>query len=252
MARRSTKKSSVKVNFKGVESRRTPAEGDYLCKVLEAKAGESGKGNEQSEFVCEIVSGEYKGAKLYLYCPHGENSLWKLHAFLTALGVDVPDDELELDYEDYVDREFMGVVGHDSYQGKKNARLVDFDVAEAYEGDKDDDKKGGKKKKDKSKDKDADDKKSSKKDKDDEKKSDKKDKGKSKDDAKSDKKGGKDKKKEKVEKYDADDIKEMDAKALGKVIKKHDLDVDLDDFKTDKKKAAAVISALEDADLIED
>lgn len=248
MARRSTKKGSVKVNFKGVESRRTPAEGDYLMKVLEAKSGESSKGNEQSEFICEIAAGEFKGAKLYLYCPHGENSLWKLHAFLTALGVDVPDDELELDYEDYVDREFMGVVGHDSYQGKKNAKLVDFDVAEAYEGDKDDDKKGKKKKDKKSKDDaGADDKKSSKKDKSKDEKSDKG--GKDKKSGKEDKKGGK---KEKVEKYDADDIKEMSAKDLGKLIKKHDLDVDLDDFKTDKKKAAAVISALEDADLIED
>lgn len=249
MARRKAAKGGVKVNFKGVESRRTPAEGDYLCKVLEAKQDESSKGNDQSAFIAEIVAGEYKGSKLYLYCPHTENSLWKLHAFLTALGVEVPDDELELDYDDYVDREFMGVVGHDSYNGKKQARLVDFDVAEAYEGDKDD-KKSKKDKKGKGDKEDAkSDKKSSKKD----------DAGKG--DKKKDKKGDKEEKsskkdkgskKEKVEKYDADDIKEMDAKALGKLIKKHDLGVDLDDFKTDKKKAAAVISALEDADLIED
>jgi len=207
---RAKKKTSAKVNFKGVESRRTPAEGDYLCKVLEAKLGESGKGNEQSEFICEITEGEYKGSKLYLYCPHGEQSLWKLHAFLTALGVDVPEDEMELEYDEYVDQEFMGVVGHESYNGKKQARLVDFDVAEAWEGEKDSGKK-----------------------------------------SKKDKKGDKSKKAD-VEKYDADEVKEMSVKDLAKLIKKHDLDVDLDDFKTDKKKAAAVVSALEDESLIED
>jgi len=247
MARRSTKKSTVKVNFKGVESRRTPAEGDYLCKVLEAKQEESSKGNDQSVFICEIAAGEYKGAKLYLYCPHTETSLWKLHAFLTALGVDVPDDEMELEYEDYVDMEFMGVVGHETYQGKKNARLVDFDVASAYEGDKDDKKS---KKDKKSKDKGADEEKSSKKDK----KSDKEEKSSKKD--KSEKGGKKEKddgkKSKKAKKLDADEVKELDEKGLKKLIKEHDLDVDLSDFKSDKKKAAAVISALEDKDLIED
>jgi hypothetical protein len=262
---RAKKKTSAKVNFKGVESRRTPAEGDYLCKVLEAKLGESGKGNEQSEFICEITEGEYKGSKLYLYCPHGEQSLWKLHAFLTALGVDVPEDEMELEYDEYVDQEFMGVVGHESYNGKKQARLVDFDVAEAWEGEKDSGKKSKKdkkskdddgdkssKKKDGKKSKDADDagddKKASKKDKKKSKDADDDDDGKK---SKKDKKGDKSKKAD-VEKYDADEVKEMSVKDLAKLIKKHDLDVDLDDFKTDKKKAAAVVSALEDESLIED
>lgn len=249
---RKKKATGVTVNFKGVESRRTPAEGDYLCKVLEASKEESSKGNDQSKFVCEIADGEYKGAKLFLYCPHTETSLWKLHAFLTALGVEVPDDEMELDYDEYVDMEFMGVVGHESYQGKKNARLVDFDVAAAYEGDKDEKKDKGKKDK---KSKDESEEKSSKKggkDKSEkEEKSSKKDKS-GKDDKKSDKKekGGKDKKGAK--KYDADEVREMSEKDLKKLIKEHDLGVDLADFKSDKKKANAVVSALEDADLIED
>lgn len=237
MARRKKSPTTVKVNFKGVESRRTPAEGDYLCKVLEAKQGESAKGNDQIEFITEIADGEYKGSKLYLYCPLSDQSLWKLHAFLTALGEDVPEDEMDIDLEELVDKEFMGVVGHDSYNGKKQARLVDFDVAEAYEG-KDEGKKGKKNKK--SKDDEAGDEKSSKKD--------KSKKPKDKDEEKSSKKG----KKEKVEKYDADEVREMNAKKLQKLIDKHDLDVDLDDFKTDKKKVAAVISALEDAELIDD
>ena len=256
MARRSSKKTtSIKVNFKGVESRRTPAEGDYLCTVLEAKQEESSKGNDQIVIISEIAEGEYKGAKLYLYCPLSETSLWKLHAFLTALGEEVPEDEMEIDLEELAGKEFMGVVGHETYQGKKNARLMDFDVASAYEGGEGDKKsKKDKKKKDKGGDEEKSDKKSKKGDKEDagDKKSSKKDKsekgGKDKDDGKKSKDKGKDKK---AKKLDADEVRELDEKGLKKLIKEHDLDVDLADYKSDKKKAAAVISALEDADLID-
>jgi hypothetical protein len=249
----------VSVNFKGVESRRTPPEGDYPARVVEAKKGKSGAGNEQIEFVCEISRGEYKGSKLYLYCPLTENSLWKLHGFLTALGEDVPEDDYDIDLSSLLEKEFVAIVHHETYNGKKQAKMNDFDSLENYSGDLVEDEKGGKKKKkDKKgkKDKEAgkDKKSDSKKD---DAKSDKKkdDKKKPKDDAKGDKKkGGKDKtdKKEKVKKYDADDIRAMDAKALKGLIKKHELDVDLTDYKTLKKQAAAVVDALESEDLIED
>jgi len=135
----SKSKTQVNVNFKGVESRRTPPEGDYKCKVLEATSGTSGAGNDQIEFVAEIGSGEFKGQKLYLYCPLQENSLWKLHAFLTALGVDVPEDDMDIDLSDLVDEEFMGVITHETYNGRKRAKLTDFDSIANYSGDEDED-----------------------------------------------------------------------------------------------------------------
>lgn len=174
MARRPAKsKTTVKVNFKGVESRRTPPEGDYICQVLEAKAGTSQGGNDQIEFICEVAKGEYKGTKLYFYCPLAENSLWKLHAFLTVLGEEVPEDEMDIDLSDLAEREFVGVLTHETYQGKKRAKLTDFDSVDNYKGDDagddddedEDDKKskskGGRGKKSKDDD-DDDDKKSSK------------------------------------------------------------------------------------------
>lgn len=252
MARRSTK-SSVKVNFKDVESRKTPPEGDYILEIVDAKLGKSNGGNEQFEFTLEIAKGEFKGTKVWFYCPIVENSLWKLFNFLEALGEEPPQDELEIDPSDLIGKKCVGVLTHDTYKGKKSAKMTDFDSVENYSG-KDADEKGGKKKDKGKKDKDdsKSDKKKDKAGKDDDKKSSKKDKSEKED--KSSKKGGKDKdsgkKKPKVEKIDGDDLDDMSEKELQKLIDKHDLDVDLDDFKKLPKKVAAVKDALEEKDLL--
>lgn len=231
MARRAAAaKTSVRVNFKDVESRRTPPEADYILEILEANSGDSSKGNAQIEFVLEIAKGEYKGTKLWFYCPLDEKSLWKLHAFLTALGEDVPQDDFDIDLPELIGKQVVGVLTHETFQGRKRARMTDFDSVENYSGKDTEDKSDGKKsKKDKKADKGISDKELIK-----ELKKSKKDKA------------------SKVKKYDADDIKGMTDKELKKLIKEHDLDVDLADFKTLKKQAAAVIDALETKDLIED
>jgi hypothetical protein len=243
-ASKSKKTGVVKVSFKGVESRKNVQEGDYPCVVLEAKEGKSSNGNDQIEFVVEISKGENKGYKGYLYCPLQENSLWKLHAFLTACGEEVPDDEMDIDLSEIEGKEFMGVFTHETYNGKKRAKLTDFDSMENYSGDADDEKPAKGKKKDK-KSKDESEEKSSKKDK-------------SKKDEPEAKAGKKDKKKdkgakaEKVKKYDADDIDDMDEDELAEVVKKAKLKVDLDGIKKLPKKVSAVRDALEAADLLND
>lgn len=291
MARKSkAAKGSVKVNFKGVESRRTPPEGDYKCSVLEATSGTSANKNDQIEFVAEIASGEFKGQKLYLYCPLQENSLWKLHAFLTALGQDVPEDDMDIDLSELVGEEFMGVITHETYNGRKRAKLTDFDSVDNYDGkDEEDDKKSSKKSS--KKDEDDDDKpakgKKSKKEEpedpyedldedelreavidrelatkkeakkldedelkelltDDDEASAKK--SSKKGDDKADKKGGK----KKAKKYDKDEVEDMDEDELQELIDESKIDVDLDDYKKLPKKVAAVIEALEEADLLDD
>jgi hypothetical protein len=210
MARRKAKSSSVKVNFKGVESRQTPAEGDYPFKVLEAVSGVSSNKNDQIEVTAEIYKGEYKGYKGYIYFPLQENSLWKLHAFLTALGEEVPEDEMDIDLSELVDKEFVGVLTHETYNGRKRAKLTDFDSIDNYSGG-DDDEKGGKGKKGAGK-------------------------------------------KSKSKKVSRSDVEEMDEDELQELLEEHDLEdeVDLDDHKKLPKKIAAVIEALEEADLLDD
>jgi len=139
MARAKKSKTNVKVNFKGVESRQTPPEGDYIVEVLEAKSGKSGNGNEQIEFALEIAKGKYKSTKLWLYCPLQENSLWKLHAFLTALGQEVPEDEMDIDLSELVGEKCVGVLTHEVYNGRKRAKMTDFDSIDNYSGDADSD-----------------------------------------------------------------------------------------------------------------
>lgn len=134
-ARKPKNSTSVKVNFKGVESRQTPAEGDYLCEILEANAKQSQGGGDMIEFISEIAEGKYKGTKLWFYCPLDEKSLWKLHAFLTALGEDVPDEELDIDLPELIGNQFVGVLSHETYQGRKRAKLTDFSSVDDYDGE---------------------------------------------------------------------------------------------------------------------
>jgi hypothetical protein len=255
MARRKAAAGTVRVNFKDVESRKTPAEGDYIVEVLEATS-EKGPSGDMIKFTLEVAKGEFKGSKLWFYCPLAENSLWKLHGFLEALGEDVPSDEMDLDLSELVGKQCVGILTHETYKGRKQAKMTDFDSVDNYSGkDGDDDKKSKKDKKgkkDKDSGKEEKSEKGSKKDK--EKKSDKKDDAKS--DKKSDDKKGKDGKKDKKEKvkaiYDSSDIEDLDEKKLQKIIDKHDLDVDLDDFKKLPKKVSAVTDALEAAGLLKD
>jgi hypothetical protein len=274
MARSRKSKTSVKVNFKGVESRQTPPEGDYIVEVLEAKSGKSGNGNEQIEFALEIAKGKYKGTKLWLYCPLQENSLWKLHAFLTALGQEVPEDEMDIDLSELVGEQCVGVLTHEVYNGRKRAKMTDFDSLENYSGDADSDddedddddtpKKGKKskskkssKKKSRDEDEDEDDE-----DEDEDERPAKKGKGKkskSDDDEDDDddedekpSKKSKSKGKKKPKKLSRDDVEDMDEDELQELIDEHDLDVDLDDYKKLPKKVSAVIDALEEEDLLED
>ncbi len=276
---------AVKVNFKGVESRQTPPEGDYIVEVLEATLDQPKGKQERIEFVLEIAEGKYKGCKLWLYCTLDEKSLWKLHAFLTALGVEVPEDEMDIDLSDLIGEKCVGVVTHETYNGKKRAKMTDFDSLENYSGDRDsddddddedeDDKKKSKKskskkdagKKSKKSKKDDDDEDEDEDDEDEDEKPSKKSKSKKSkkpaDDEDEDEdedekpaKGKKSKKadkgKKKPKKLDRDDIEDMDEDELQELIDEHDLDVDLDDFKKLPKKVAAVIAALEEEDLLEE
>lgn len=150
MARRKAKpKSTVSINFKGVESRRTPPEGDYVASILVAESGEAKtSGNEQIKWDLEISRGEYKGTKLWFNTGLAENQLWALHAWLSALGEEVPEDEVDIDLEELVGKELVVVLSHETWQGKKRARITDFQSLEDYEGDADlddDDGKGKKK-----------------------------------------------------------------------------------------------------------
>lgn len=319
MARKAKPKTTVTVGFKGIQSRQLLPEDDYRVKLTEATMGESkSSGDDQIEWVFEVAEGKLEGNKLWFYTPLGEKSLWKLHGLLTAMGIDVPDDDLDIDLEQMVEDglELMAVVQHETYDGTKRSKMMDFYPVDDNTKDepkgKSKDKGAGKgKKKDEPKkvaksdvedmdrdgleelitDMDLE------VDPDDHKKlpkllaavleeleekelfeedepAPKKGRGKAKDEEEDDSpaarrkarrqaRAGKDKepdepkgkakgKSKKLEPMTTDEVQGLDEEELQEVIDKYELEVDLDDFKTLRKKAAAVIDGLEEKDMIDD
>ena len=196
-------------------------EGNYRMKVVEVEQKESDAGNDMFVWTFEGTEGAAEGKKFKVYTTLNEEALWKLRSLLEALGVEIPDGPMDLDLDEMVGLELIGIVTDDTYQGKKVSRMNDFESVDDEEDEDEDDE----------------DEKSSKK------------KGKKADE---DDKSSKKKKKKELEKISEDEIRGMDADELEDVVKKYDLEVDLDEHKTLKRKISAVVSELEEKELIEE
>lgn len=286
MARRPKKSSSkVTVNMSGIEARVTVPEGDYRVAVDQVTR-EEGKNDDYLKWKLKIVGGKMDGKSLYNNTSLAPQALWNLANFLTALGEEIPDGELELDFEELQGKECMVVVQHEEYDSKPQAKIVDYYPVDGdAEEDEDEDEKPAKKgKASKAKSKDEDDEededekpakrgrgrpaKAKAKDEDDEdedededEKPAKRGRGRPKKAAAEDdedeeeedekvSKRGKGKKSKVV--ITAEEVDDMDEDELGDLIEKHDLDVDLDDYKTLRKKVTAVKDALEEKGLLHD
>lgn len=305
MAKAKKKGSGLRVDFTGVEGKRsTLPDDDYLVEVesVEEKEGPSAT---YLELTLVVQKGEHKGSKIWDRLSLSPGALWRAKSMLEVMGIEIPDGAYEIDPDDLVGTTFMAVTAQEKYkndEGEKKVavRMVDFyaasadeDAEEVEEDDEDDKPSKSKKAKAKAKAKDDDDEdedveetddeteaekkkrirkerrqarkagksKDADEDEDDDEdvKPSKKSKAKAKDDdededededekPKSKKDKGKKKKKAKVT---ADSISEMDEEELQAFIEEHELEVDLDDYKTLRKKAAAVTDAAEEADLVE-
>jgi hypothetical protein len=223
-ARRKAKDRTVSLDFTDVESGgggfKIP-EGDYRMAVAKVEDTESDAGNSMFKWTFEGQEGKAKGKKFYLYTVYDPpDSLWKLRSLLEALGVEVPDGPLDLDLDEMTDLEIIGSVGDEEYQNKVTSKLQDFS---SVDGDKDEDEP-------------------------------KKDKKKGKKDEEDDgedtgKKGKKGRKKE-LETVSAEEVKAMDDDEMADLIEKYDLDVDLKEHKTPRRKASAIVAALEEKELL--
>lgn len=202
------KSGKVSLDFKGVETRVLLPENDYKLKPTAMNAED-----DSIKMSFEIMSGKFKGKTATEYFSTKPTALWRFANFIVACGLEVPDGEAELDFSDFEDVEgVMGVCTHEEYEGKTKMRWdfypVDEDDGDADDGDDEDDKKAAK-----------------------------------------DKKSSKSKKIEKVSKDEVDGAGDEDE--LQEIIDRTGIDCDLDDFKGIKKQRAAVLEALEEADLLE-
>lgn len=223
MVTRSNKKKSsvVSVDFTDVESGgggglKIP-EGSYQMEVAEVSQETSSNDNEMFKWVFKGTEGKAKGKTFWFYTPLNDESLWKLRGLLEAMDVEVPDGPMDIDLEEMVGLGVIGIVTDETYQGKISSKMTDFERAEGEDAPEPETKKRGAKAGGK----------------------------------KASTRKGKGKEKE-IVKVSADEVKAMDEEELAALIEEHELEVDLEEYKTARRKTSAVIAALEEKDLIEE
>lgn len=132
--------SSVNVDLSGVEaSRKAIPEGTYEVVVNEATQKNSRDGNPMIAFEFEVTEGAHKGAKLYENCSLQPQALFKLKSVLLALGMDIPNKAFDLNLRDLVGLTCEVEVGHEVYEGKKRARILQYNDPEETQDEEDGD-----------------------------------------------------------------------------------------------------------------
>lgn len=119
--------ASVNVDLSGVEtSRKTIPEGVYTLVVDSATQKSSQGGNPMIVFEFSVAEGKYQGSKLYENCSLQPQALFKLKSVLIALGLDIPNKAFDLDLKDLIGMTCEADVGHEVYEGKKKARILEY------------------------------------------------------------------------------------------------------------------------------
>ena len=137
MARKKSK-GNVTVDLSGVEtSRRAIPEGQYVVSVNDASIETSSKNNEYIKFEFEVIEGPHKGAKLFHNCSLQPQALFNLKGVLEALGFTIPTKAFDLDLSELLGLECEVEVGHETYEGKKKARILEFISPEDEDEDED-------------------------------------------------------------------------------------------------------------------
>lgn len=142
-SRKGRSSSSVNVDLSGVEaSRKAIPEGTYEVVVNEATQKDSRDGNPMIAFEFEVAEGAHKGAKLYENCSLQPQALFKLKSVLLALGMDIPNKAFDLNLRDLVGLTCEVEVGHEVYESKKRARILQYNDPEDTQDENEEDEEG--------------------------------------------------------------------------------------------------------------
>ena len=142
---RKGRNDSVNVDLSGVESsRKTIPEGTYTLTVNAANQKNSSHNNPMIAFEFEVADGPYKGAPLYENCSLQPQALFKLKSVLEALGFEIPNKAFDLNLRDLIGLTCEVEVGHEVYEGKKRARILEYLTPDLddEEDEEDDDEDG--------------------------------------------------------------------------------------------------------------
>lgn len=135
-----TNKKGIKLNFDGVETGyKAVPEGTYEVRVKEIEAGTSQANAPKLDFKFEIISGKNKGSILFYTCSLQPQALFKLKVVLEALGYEIPEGNFNLDIDELIDLECSVEVAHETYEGKKRARIVEFITSDEDDDSDEDD-----------------------------------------------------------------------------------------------------------------
>ena len=130
------KKKGLTIDLSSVETgQKTLAEGIYTVKVESATAETSASGNPYIKFIFQVIEGKSRGAKVFHNCSLQPQALFNLKSLLLAIGYEIPQGAFDLDLEDLLDLECEIEVAHETYEGKKKVRIIEFIALESDEDD---------------------------------------------------------------------------------------------------------------------
>lgn len=213
MALKDKAKKKTKLSFPDlseVEGRRTLLPEDTYKVKITGVRLEEGAKGDYYAWEFQVIEGSCKGSKLWYNTSLSENSLWNLRGLLEAAGIEIPDSAFELEPSELMDLELMVDVEHEEYEGKDRAKIVNYHPIEEGEEKEEEEVEV----------------------------------------EEDDKKGKKDEEEEEVDGHTEEEINGMSLKELADVVKTRKLKVDLDEYKSTRRKQAAVIAALEEAGLL--
>lgn len=259
VTRRKRKANSVNVDLSNVEARVLVQEGEHKIKVVEVSE-EQGDKAPYLKWIFEVVSKTNKGGKVYYNTSLAPQALWNLRSLLEALEYEIPDSAFDLDFEELVDLECMVEISHEKYEGRPQAKPVNFwsvnDAGEEEEEEEEAPKKTSAKKASRKAEPEEDEeeeeekprrgKRSSKKEEPEDEEDEEEEEEEEGEAPKKSKATAKKSSKKKAS-VTQDEINEMSQEELEDVIKEHDLDCDLSEHRTLRKMRQAVIDAAEEA-----
>ena len=114
-----------KLDFTGVESYTKASEGIHTAKVAEILEKTSQGGDDMLQFKFEITKGEDKGSAVFESFVLTDKALWKLKAFLQAIGMKA-DGKLKIDLDKLIGKVCDIEVFWEEYNGQTRAKISDY------------------------------------------------------------------------------------------------------------------------------
>ena len=118
---------TLMVDFKGVSTKTLIPEGEYLVKVLMVQIKKSEKSDHPYfAWQFEIIDGKsHIGSHIFDNTSTSPKALWRIRKRLENMGFEVPDGPMEIDPLALVDEQLMIGVGHEKYNDKLYARVIE-------------------------------------------------------------------------------------------------------------------------------